>query len=178
MIRKACLDDVPAMARVHVDTWRTAYQGIIPEATLASLSYEQREEGWKQILRSSGEKGLCTYIAATSTGQIVGFARGGPERTGDTTYRGELEGVYILSQFQRQGIGRCLVRTVAQQLAQAGIDSMLVWVLSNNPARKFYEVLGGQQLIREKQREMGGVMLTEIAYGWTSMNILVDSYRS
>lgn len=31
IIRKAKLDDATGIAKVHVDSWRTTYKGIIPE---------------------------------------------------------------------------------------------------------------------------------------------------
>jgi len=36
------------MARVHVDTWRTTYTGIVPAEHLANLSYERCQAGWIQ----------------------------------------------------------------------------------------------------------------------------------
>jgi len=44
----------------------------------------------------------------------------------------------------------------------------MLWVLKSNPARKFYERMGGE-LIGEKQIEIGGVRLIEIAYGWSAL---------
>jgi len=41
IIREATHNDIPALAKVHVDTWRTAYRGIMPDEYLANLSYEQ-----------------------------------------------------------------------------------------------------------------------------------------
>ena len=49
-IREATLDDVTASARVHVDSWRTTYAGIIPAEYLAGLSYTQREERFLESL--------------------------------------------------------------------------------------------------------------------------------
>ena len=43
---------------------------------------------------------------------------------------------------------------------------MLVWVLADNPACRFYEMLGGQK-VNKKEIEMKGTKLIEIAYGWT-----------
>jgi hypothetical protein len=39
---------------------------------------------------------------------------------------------------------------------------MLVWVLADNPACMFYEAIGGQK-VYEKQIDIGGVMLNEVA---------------
>jgi hypothetical protein len=50
ILRAATTEDIPAIARVHVDTWRSTYSGIIPEEYLANLSYKQRENSWNQIL--------------------------------------------------------------------------------------------------------------------------------
>ena len=41
-IRTATADDASGMARVHVDTWRTAYRDILPASVLSALSYEAR----------------------------------------------------------------------------------------------------------------------------------------
>ena len=92
-IRKATHDDVPAIARVHVDTWRTAYQGIVPDEHLANLSYGRRANGWYQILNGAPKEGNFTYVAETKPNEIVGFANGGWERTGDPLYKGELTAI-------------------------------------------------------------------------------------
>ena len=49
------------------------------------------------------------YVAENEAGQIVGFADGGPERARDMTFKGELYAIYILNDYQRQGVGRHLI---------------------------------------------------------------------
>jgi hypothetical protein len=49
---------------------------------------------------------------------------------------------------------------------------MAVWVLALNPAKKFYERLGGK-VIGQKQIERGGQTFTEVAYGWQSLNVFL-----
>jgi GNAT superfamily N-acetyltransferase len=163
-IRLAHPEDAAGLARVHVDTWRTAYRGIVPDAHLDSLSYEQREQRWRDNFAAAAP-GVRTYVATEDERRIIGFAGGGPERGGDPAYRGELYALYVLPSHQRLGIGRELVLTVARDLAGQGYASMLVWVLAQNPARKFYEALGGQYLY-EKPITIGGAELIEVAYGW------------
>ena len=170
IVREANESDVPMIARVHVDTWRTTYSGIMPENVLTKLSYEKREQGWRQILSSAADSGQFLYVAEDESKQIVGFASGGPERTGDSIYKGELNAIYILRAYQRQGIGRRLTSAVAERLAQADIYSMLVWVLADNPSFRFYEAIGGQK-VYEKPIERGGIILNEVAYGWTDTRV-------
>lgn len=55
-----------------------------------------------------------------------------------------------------------------RRLLDAGHAAMLVWALAGNPARGFYEALGGQ-LVATKTVALGGVGLEEVAYGWTDL---------
>jgi ribosomal protein S18 acetylase RimI-like enzyme len=166
LLREATLNDVLAIAQVHVNTWRTTYRGTIPDDYLAQLSYEKRERGWMEIFSSAKDTGNFTYVTEDASGQIVGFVNGGVERTGHLIYKGEINAIYILKTYQNQGIGRRLVMATANRLAQANIHSMLVWVLADNSACKFYEALGGQK-IEQKILEIAGVELDEVAYGWS-----------
>jgi hypothetical protein len=43
VIREAELSDAAAIARVHVDTWRSTYRGVIANDYLERLSYERAE---------------------------------------------------------------------------------------------------------------------------------------
>jgi len=151
-------------ATVHVESWRTIYKGIVPDDFLARLSYEQREQFWRQVLTEPGSVGFV-YVADDRHGQVVGFVSGGPERSGDTLYTGEIYAIYLLAPYQGQGIGRQLASTLVTRLIQEGMTALLLWVLAANPARKFYERLGGQP-VYEKTVTIGGVPLIEVAYGW------------
>jgi ribosomal protein S18 acetylase RimI-like enzyme len=154
-----------------VDTWRTAYSGIVPADFLADLSYQQSEQIWYDRLVEAGQADTFAYVGENAAGQIVGFAIGGREREGYPDYKGELYGLYILEEYQRQGLGRRLVSTVAGRLVKQGLDSMLIWVLAENPARGFYETLGGQ-LLYQKYITVGRSRLLEVAYGWQDLSRL------
>lgn len=159
------------MARVHVDTWRTTYSGIVPADFLAGLSYKDAQSRWDEIL-SAVQPDTCSLVAETGGGTIIGFAGGGPERQGDHTYRGEIYSVYVLPSHQRQGVGRRLVTAVVQQLLRDGLTTMLLWVLEDNlPARRFYESLGGEQVGRQTT-DIGGADLVEVSYGWKDLALI------
>ena len=95
-VRAADLADAAAIAQVHVDSWRTTYRGIVPDAFLAGLPSERRTEAWTGILRDSSAQS-CVYVAADSQGTVVGFASGGPERAGDALHTGEVYALYPLA---------------------------------------------------------------------------------
>ena len=175
-IREAQVTDAPAIAQVHIDTWRTTYKGLVPDAYLASLSYEQRTSFWQSRLSESNSPWFV-YVAEDNDQHVIGFASGGPERTQDTVYTGELVAIYLLAAHQRQGVGRQLTAAIAQRLIQQGHRSMLVWVLAANPSRLFYASLGGQ-LIRERAINLDGIDLAEVAYGWRDLHALANTLLS
>ena len=172
-IRTATIADVAAIARVHVESWRTTYKGILPDDYLADLAYEQRERLWRRILSKPGGQRLV-YVAEETPGNIVGFASGGRERSRDPVYSGELYAIYLLENWQRQGLGRQLTVTLVGQLIQAGLTSLLVWVLAENRSRRFYEALGSQQ-VRQQPVTIGGAELIEVAYGWLDARTIIDA---
>lgn len=167
-IRPAQIDDVPAMARVHVDTWRTSYVGIVPDEHLANLSYGRCEAGWIEYLGRS--RGACAFVAEAPSGRIVALASGGPLQEPLAGYDGELYVVYVLKSFQGQGYGKRLVTQVARDLAGRGYRSLVIWVLKENPACRFYERLGGK-LVAEKVVEIGGKALLDVAYAWPDLTV-------
>lgn len=172
-IRPAEQEDAQGIAEVHVTSWRTTYRDIVPDGYLAQLSIEQRTRYWLETLATGTD---IIYVAEDEAGEperIIGFASGGAQRDSDIpSYDGELYAVYILQECHGQGVGQRLVHAVVEQLAQAGFTAMLVWVLANNPSRGFYERIGGQY-VREKPITIGGTSLTEVAYGWPDIRVLL-----
>lgn len=166
VIRPARIEDLPAMARVHVDTWRTSYVGIVPDEHLANLSYERCEARWNEHL--GDPRGVCVFVAQAASGQIVGLASGGPPHEPLAGYDAQLYVLYVFQAFQGQGYGKRLVAAVARGLMNSGYRSLVIWVLKENPARHFYERLGGQ-VIAEKVVEIGGKALLDVAYGWPDL---------
>ena len=171
-IRKGRVEDSPGIAHVHVQGWLTTYQGIVPDEVLANLDTERREAFWRQTLTDHAETHPL-YVAENEQGQITGFISGGQEREGSYGYSGELLAIYLLPEARGSGTGRKLVQILVKNLIQLGYDSMLVWVLAQNPACGFYEALGGQ-VITEKSVTMGGKALIEVAYGWENISQLIQ----
>lgn len=170
-IRQANVEDALAIAKVHIETWRTTYKGILSEEYLARFSLQERENRWQKMLDTAAKDNHFTYVAEDLNKQIVAFADGGKERTNDPIYKSEIYAIYILEAYQRRGLGRALVRTLVKKFDELGVNSMLVWVLKDNPACQFYGALGGQK-VRSKQIEIEGSMLDEIAYGWEDFRVL------
>lgn len=162
-IRPATPADAPAIARIHVETWRHAYRGIIPAAHLDALSIERRTTGWEQNLR----KTPGATLVAESAGAVVGWASFGPGRDEGANEQAELYAIYLDPAHQRTGFGRALMaaaeRALAAQLPAARRISL--WVLERNaPARRFYENLGYIAGPLTKTELIGGEPFVELRY--------------
>ena len=162
-IRKANSNDAREIAKVQVDTWNTAYQGIVPDEYLKQMTYSSRENMWKNILSNQ------TVFVAEKNGEIIGFANGGKARSkAYPEYGGELYAIYIIERFQQTGIGKRLFVSVVECLKQMNILSMIVYVLEDNTSRLFYERLGANRLATV-EIEIAGKKLNELVYGWKDL---------
>ncbi|MFM2044742.1 MAG: hypothetical protein RLY86_3318 [Pseudomonadota bacterium] len=166
-VRRAAPADAAAIAAVHVESWRSTYAGMLPEQFLVRLSVDAYTARWRRLL-ADRDRGRRTLIVQDSAGKAVGFASCGPQRTGLHGYAGEFYAVYLLDQVHGSGWGRLLLGTMAQELLKDGMRSAVVWVLRDNPARWFYERLGGQ-LLAEQPITFAGTRLSEVAYGWDDL---------
>jgi ribosomal protein S18 acetylase RimI-like enzyme len=170
MIRRADIDDAPAIASVHVASWRSTYRTLLPDDFLASLSESAYADRWRRFI---GEKSNLVYVVEDGRqagAGVVGFASAGRERAGEAGYSGELYAIYILDSYQRQGYGCLLVRSVVAGLRRAEIDDMIIWVLRDNrAARDFYERLGGVY-VRAQPITIGSATLEEVSYGWPRLD--------
>ena len=166
VVRPAEIGDAAAIAAVHVETWRTAYRGLLPDDFLASLDQAGYGERWKRTLAD----GSGRIFVAEDQGRIVGFASGGRERASEDGFSGELYAIYVFEEAQGRGHGRRLVQAVVQALREKGLPDMIVWVLRDNqPARHFYEQLGGVY-VRAQPITIGSTLLQEVSYGWKSLD--------
>lgn len=167
IIRKAVIDDYEGIAKVHVDSFQSAYADLLPSETLTKFTYENRAMRWKKDLPNALTGGTMTFVAEDKDGKIVGFALGGTMRDARLRlgYIGEVYGIYIHPDAEGQGLGKKLLESVAQHLASQDFPSMGLWTFHEHPSCRFFEGLGGKQ-IYNKQTTIAGKVLKEVAYGW------------
>lgn len=166
LIRRADPDDSAAINRVKVETWRSAYRGLLPDALLDGLDPEDGAAFRRRGLETLAPERVA--FVADRAGSVVGFVTGGRERSGQhPAYRGEIYAIYVEVPLQRQGVGRALIRAAVGELVQRGLDTILIWTLYDNPrSRAWYEAQGGV-VVGEKHGRFEGYELHEVGYGWT-----------
>jgi len=176
-IREARQDDAHGMAHAFVTSWRTSHRGHVPDHVLLSRAYESSERGWNRwfaIRAAGGNERECLYVAEDHE-DIVGVGLGGPAHAPGAYPIADVHLLYVLPDYQGQGIGRRLVAALARHLVQEGMESLWIRVLKvNTPARGFYEALGGR-LLFEEQIEDEGVTLDLVAYEWPDIRALFSN---
>src|SRR5256885_6163836 len=148
-IREARRADVPALAALHVATFKEAH------GQRGAPNYELREAQW----RATFERGMnwYCYVAEAPDGQLVGFAKGELHDGGVPGFEGELDKIYVLRAWHRSGIGRALVEQVARRFLAQGVGSMLLFGDARSSSNGFYERLGAERLLSPKGEFHGGV---------------------
>ncbi len=156
IVRPAREDDAEAIAGVHVETWRDAYAGLLPQEALDGLSRRQQMRRWRRAIRNPEAELGQVFVA--EEGGIVGFGSASRET-------GEITTLYVQPDAQRQGIGRMLFRRLAEFLG----GPVSLWVLDGNPAAGFYARLGGRPGIR-RTVERWDVELGRTEYRWPGIS--------
>ncbi len=170
LVRPALPADAPGIAQVRVDSWRTTYRGMIPDAYLDAMKVEASTALWQRVL-DAAPNGTSVFVAADDAG-VCGFAAGLMLAERKFELDAELSAIYLRPDRQRAGIGRRLVAAVLGAQRGYGATGLLTWVIAaNRGARTFYERLGGE-IVAEQPFQWDGMNLVEAGYGWRDLDIL------
>ena len=166
IVRRARLLDAPAMAAVHVDSWRAAYLGLVPAVVLNGLSVSARAASWTRILAEGEARGSRAWVAVLD-GRIVGFVSAGPTRDADD-HRGqvgEVYAIYLVPTAWGRGLGGELLRVAEDDLCDRGYRAATIWVLAGNTrARRFYAQCGYDADGGAQDERVGPAVLPSVRY--------------
>jgi len=184
-IRPATPNDAQAVARIRVQGWRFAYQGLISQDYLDSLSVAEDTERMRGYLSqlpqnsppsrsasvqgSDGEK--RSFMLAARDDAVLGFCRfsAAPDKidraeraTPGGTMNGRLHALYIDPDSLGQGIGHALMNHALSTFAAWGCERATLWVLEGNSrAISFYERQGWRCTGATKVDQSFGLCLVE-----------------
>jgi len=139
LIRAAGPDDAAAIARLHADSWRAVYRGILPDDYLDREADDERRAHWTAALAAPAA-GFA--LIACRDGVAAGFiAVTGSAEPG---YDAFIDSLHVASLWRGAGLGRRLMGRAAALLLAEGASSLCLRVYDANAAAiRFYRHLGG-----------------------------------
>ncbi|RXZ81042.1 GNAT family N-acetyltransferase [Paenibacillaceae bacterium] len=138
-IRWAELNDCNDLGVVHLESYRAAYKGIIPEDFLNNIKLEDRVYYFENVLKTSAKK--TALIAIENS--IIGCAEIGQSVDDDLDASFvEIFAIYLVKEHSGKGFGKQLLEWVLSNMTERGYRNASLWVLKENiNAIKFYENL-------------------------------------
>jgi ribosomal protein S18 acetylase RimI-like enzyme len=164
-IRAATVDDAAGIAHVHVESWRAAYKGIVPQDFLDAMSETRRTGQWADILAG----GTYRTWVALRYGRVIGFAGTTLPDANDAPEIAlggmELATIYVLREAWDTGVGRSLMDAVVAQHVADRTPELVLWVFkANDRARHVYERAGWRTDGSERNLAIGGANLPTVRY--------------
>ena len=145
------------VSNIYAQSWKAAYQGIVPKAYLDKLT----SESWTMALKNSP---FHNYILRDD-GVLVAASAIGKARDCKYNGYGEIVSIYVLPEYFGKGYGSALFRFMTEKLRALRYDKQYLWVLKENyRARRFYEKMGFAFNGDEKSTEICGEKLIEVCY--------------
>ena len=120
--------------RIIYDAWGETYRGLMPDDVLDGRSLER--------CVGRARENCGNYRLAFADGEAAGTVAVLPQAREFCTHAdsGEIVALYVLKRFQRQGVGKALVKAAADAL---GRDKITLFVLKGNDnAAGFYKAMG------------------------------------
>ena len=164
-LREATEHNAAAIAKLHADSWRLAYRGILSDEYLDNRVHQERAALWQQRFSELAEKPFFVILAETET-DLAGFACVFPDE--HPTYGAFLDNLHVVPQRIGQGIGRQLLAAVAERILAGGSGGGLyLWVIEQNArARQFYAKAGAQEVERTELTMPDGSRPVELRCYW------------
>ena len=141
VIRNVKFEDLRRVSEIVVESWKTAYRGIVADEYLESLTVDQN---YQKRLNDYTDGG---FVVAEINNEVVGFCRYRFENAYEDKFPDvdcELCALYVKSAYKGNGVGKKIINYVMNDFKEKGYKKMILWCFKDNyPARMFYEKMGG-----------------------------------
>ena len=168
MIRRAIKEDSYNIAKLIVESWQTAYKGLINDNYLNNLSVSDRITNWENnILNQNENNNIYVY---EEDNKILGVIRFGTPDDKSSNYNSEIHVLYVEPTLKRKGIGTKLFNFAKNYFIEKNTTNMIIWCLKNNmPSIKFYEKMGGT-IVTSKKAVIHNIELEEAGLSYDLIN--------
>ena len=142
--RDATEEDTPELGKLHAIAWAETYNAKTPNIQL-------RQYQWQKAFTEENDGLWFCILVVNAKNKLVGFAKGKINKDEHTSQlHGDLNKIYLLSDYQRLGLGKKLFTLAVQRFLSKGINDMSLFGVPQNPSCAFHEAMGGERLYSEK----------------------------
>lgn len=138
-------EELIEVAKIHVDSQRATYVGILEQSYLENLNYEDSILRWKEWMKK-GDREVLVYV---DNNEVVGFSA--VKFYQYEAGSGILSNLHVRANMHHKGIGSALISASMGLLCNMGLQSMYIDVIiGNNRAEALYSFLGAEFCFSEK----------------------------
>ena len=141
-VRPARPDDAGEIARIQVETWRTAYADLLPPVVLEGLSVEAAEPVWAAAITDAPSPRHRLLVAMEGE-WLVGFVAFGPaedleDGDPDPATTVAVAPMLVEPRWGRRGHGSRLAAATVDHARQDGMTRAVAWIPEGDtPSREF-----------------------------------------
>ena len=158
-IRPFTKTDIPQIAQIHRASWIMAYEPLIPDKILGSLTEIHFQNIWKKNLNNESHR----HLVAEHENQTIGFISFSQFEV--STKTSEIYSLYIDPDSAGRGFGKTLIKSTFSELAALGCRRILLWVVRENQrAIEFYEAVEFKPMNIERKIFRHGIELTQLQF--------------
>jgi GNAT superfamily N-acetyltransferase len=146
-VRPASADDVAEIARIHVETWRFGYAGILPAPVLDGLTVDAAAAAWREAVLEPPSPRHHVLVAVEGR-WIVGFAALGPADDlqpddADQEATVSIGPVVVEPRWARRGHGSRLMAAAVDVARGDGMTRAVSWIPEQDTVSREFLAGGG-----------------------------------
>lgn len=176
IVRLANSGDAEQIANLHAISWQSAYRGMLNDDYLANHAVSTRLTVWRERFLPENQHRYITLLAQQNEA-LVGFIC--IVLDADDTWGQLIDNLHIHPDFKGGGIGRMLMRSAAELIAEKRPNSPIHLIVyeENTAAQSFYNALGGEVVERIVEVRGDGQSGYSLKYGWQNLTHLIKDAK-
>ena len=149
-IRLAKTNDCYNLTRLKRKVWETTYRGIYPDKKFNNYNFTEQEEFFNKVVSNPN---INLYVVEVEN-DVIGYMSCGQPMREFKHYKQEIGLLYLLKEYQRNGIGKKLFMIAYEDIKSKGHKEFFISCNKYNlEAQKFYEAMGGKAIWADEDCE-------------------------
>ena len=140
-IRKTTKNDVEELSRLKQIMWMQTYRGIYSDDVIDNFDYEKHKNKFLKLIDNPD----INFYVVESDNKLIGYMAYGLPTRPFRDYEQEIGLLYLLKEYQRNGIGRELFNIAFNGIKEKGYKEFFISCNKYNVnAQEFYKKMGGE----------------------------------